>query len=106
MKNKILVLVFVSLLALTGFSFASTANDQERKDDSCCCCCCLSCCNVKRCEDVEVNVENVKDGVVVKITSKKAGVVQKLQEMCAKMKEGGMQKECCKKGPNKEDIKK
>lgn len=106
MKNKILALVFISLLALPSFSFTSMANCQEREDDSCCCCCCLSCCNVKRCEDVEVNVENVKDGVVVKVTSKKADVVKKIQEMYAKMKEMCTQKECCEKEPKKEQSKK
>lgn len=106
MKNKILAIVFISLLALTNFSFTPIANYQEREDDSCCCCCCPSICNMKGCEDIEVNVENVKDGVVVKVTSKKADMAKKIQEMYAKMKEMCTQKECCKKEPKKEEIKK
>ena len=38
-------------------------------------------------KDVEMNVENLKDGIAVKITSKNADVVKKIQEMSAKMKE-------------------
>jgi len=52
-------------------------------------------------KDIEVNVENVKDGVAVKVTSKKAEVVKKIQEMAAKMKEM-----CCKKETKKEEVKK
>lgn len=37
-------------------------------------------------EDVEMNVENIKDGIAVKITSKNAEVVKKIQEKVAKMK--------------------
>jgi len=37
-------------------------------------------------KDVEVKIENLKDGVVFKITSKNAEVVKKIQEMAAKMK--------------------
>jgi YHS domain-containing protein len=48
-------------------------------------------------KDVEMNVENLKDGIAVKITSKNADVVKKLQEMSAKMKEM-----CCKKEAKKE----
>ena len=52
-------------------------------------------------KDVEVNVENLKDGIAVKLTSKNADVVKKLQEMSAKMK--GM---CCKKEAKKKEVKK
>jgi YHS domain-containing protein len=44
-------------------------------------------------KDVEMNVENLKDGIAVKITSKNADVVKKIQEMAAKMKEMHKQKE-------------
>ncbi len=56
---------------------------------------------VMSCKDVEMNVENLKDGIAVKITSKNADVVKKLQEMSAKMK--GM---CCKKEAKKKEVKK
>lgn len=52
-------------------------------------------------KDVEMNVENIQDGIAVKITSKNADVVKKIQEMSAKMKEM-----CCKKEAKKEEIKK
>lgn len=44
-------------------------------------------------KDIEMNVENLKDGVAVKITSKNADVVKKIQEMAAKMKTMCSQKE-------------
>ncbi len=52
-------------------------------------------------KDVEMKVENLKDGIVVKLTSKNADVAKKLQEMAAKMK--GM---CCKKEAEKKEVKK
>jgi hypothetical protein len=105
MKNKILVLVFIGFLTLASFSIASSANYSNPGDDSCCCCCPTSCKKmcVMGCEDVEVNVENVKDGVVVKVTSKNEEVVKKVQEMCANMKEMCAQKDCCKEEGSKKD---
>ncbi|KPJ65213.1 hypothetical protein AMJ44_10750 [candidate division WOR-1 bacterium DG_54_3] len=44
-------------------------------------------------KDVEMNVENLKDGIAVKITSNNADVVKKLQEMATKMKEMHKKKE-------------
>lgn len=38
MKKKLLVLIFLGLLALASFSFTSTANYMECVDDSCCPC--------------------------------------------------------------------
>jgi len=52
-------------------------------------------------KDVEMKVENLEDGIAVKITSKNAEVAKKLQEMAAKMKEM-----CCKKEAKKEEVKK
>lgn len=52
-------------------------------------------------KDVEMNVENLKDGIAVKLTSKNADVAKKLQEMAAKMK--GM---CEKMEAKKEEVKK
>ena len=46
-------------------------------------------------KEIEMNVENTKDGIVVKVTSKNADVVKKIQEMAAKMKE------CCQKEAEK-----
>ena len=51
-------------------------------------------------KDVEMNVENLKDGIAVKLTSKNADVVKKLQEMSAKMKE------MCEKKEAKKEVKK
>jgi len=58
---------------------------------------CCSMMGVMSHKDVEMNVENLKDGIAVKLTSKNADVVKKLQEMSAKMKEM-----CCKKEAKKE----
>lgn len=105
MKNKILALVFIAVLTLTGFTIASSAYYSNHGDNSCCCCCpsnCKKMCEMN-CEDVEVNVENVKDGVVVKITSENEEVVKKVQEMCAKMKEMCAQKDYCKEEESKTD---
>jgi YHS domain-containing protein len=52
-------------------------------------------------KDVEMKVENLEDGIAVKITSKNADVAKKIQEMAAKMKEM-----CCQKEAKKEKIKK
>ena len=51
-------------------------------------------------KDVEMNVENLKDGIAVKLTSKNADVAKKLQEMAAKMKE------MCEKKEAKKEVKK
>jgi len=62
------------------------------------------------CKDIEVKVENIEDGVVVKVTSKNAEVVKKIQEMSAKMKECGKleaeKAKPCKKEVKKEEVKK
>lgn len=52
-------------------------------------------------KDVEMKIENLKDGIAVKITSKNADVAKKLQEMSAKMKA-----KCEKKEVKKEKVKK
>ncbi len=62
---------------------------------------CCSMMGVMSHKDVEMNVENLKDGIAVKLTSKNADVAKKLQGMAAKMKEM-----CCKKEAKKEVKKK
>jgi len=58
-------------------------------------------------KDIEMKVENLKDGVAVKVTSKNADVVKKIQEMAAKMKTMCSQKEgSCKVETKKEKVKK
>ena len=57
-------------------------------------------------KDVEMNIENLKDGIAVKITSKNADVVKKIQEMSAKMKEMCKKKEAKKEEVKKEKVKK
>lgn len=58
-------------------------------------------------KDIELNVENLEDGVAVKITSKNADVAKKIQEKVAKMKEMCEKKaETCKKEEKKEEVKK
>ncbi|NIM90642.1 MAG: hypothetical protein GTO17_06800 [Candidatus Aminicenantes bacterium] len=106
MKKKILALVFIGLLALTGFSFTPTANNVEKVKDPCCCPTRCMMIGVMGCEDIEVNVENAKDGVVVKMTSKNTDMVKKIQEMSAKMKKMCIQKMCCKWETKKEEVKK
>lgn len=105
MKNKILVLIFIGLLILANFSIASISNNSNSGDDSCCCCCPSNCNKmcVIGCKDVEVNVENIKDGVVVKITSENEEVVKKVQEICAKMKERCDQ-DCCKEKSRNDKV--
>lgn len=108
MKNKILALIFIGFLTLASFSFASATTFLVHGDDTCCCCSskCMKMC-VMDCEDLEYNVENIKDGVVVKITSKNEEVVKKIQERCAKMEELCAKKECCKEeGTKKDKVKK
>ncbi|NIM59963.1 MAG: YHS domain-containing protein [Candidatus Aminicenantes bacterium] len=62
---------------------------------------CCSMAGVMSGEDVEMKVENLKDGIAVTLTSKDAEVVKKLQEMASQMKE--MHK---KMGAKKEEVKK
>ena len=57
-------------------------------------------------KDVEMKVENLKDGIAVKLTSKNADVAKKLQEMAAKMKEMHKKKEAKKEEVKKEKVKK
>ncbi len=47
---------------------------------------CCSMMGMMSSKDIEMELENLKDGVAVKITSKNADVVKKIQEMAAKMK--------------------
>lgn len=54
-------------------------------------------------KDVEVNIENLPDGVSLKMTSKNAETVKKIQEHMAKMKTMCLEKKSC---PQKEKIKK
>ena len=75
--------------------------DKEHMEMKCKEKACCSMMGVMSLKDVEMNVENLKDGVAVKLTSKNADVVKKLQEMAAKMK--GM---CCKKEAEKKEVKK
>ncbi len=57
-------------------------------------------------KDVEMKMENIKDGIAVTITSKNAEVVKKLQEMAAKMKEMHKKMEAKKEEAKKEKVKK
>ncbi|NIM57989.1 MAG: YHS domain-containing protein [Candidatus Aminicenantes bacterium] len=61
-------------------------------------------------EDIEMTVENTKDGIVVKVTSKNEETVKKIQEMASKMKEccqeEGEKAKTCKKEVKKEEVKK
>jgi YHS domain-containing protein len=61
-------------------------------------------------KDIEMNVENTKDGIVVKVTSKNEEVVKKIQEMAAKMKEcckaEAEKAKTCQKKVKKEEVKK
>ena len=57
-------------------------------------------------KDVEMNVENLKNGIAVKLTSKNADVAKKLQGMAAKMKEMHKKMEAKKEEVKKEKVKK
>jgi len=77
---------------------------MDKKDEEKACCPMMGLMGSK---DIEVNVENLEDGVAVKITSKNADVVKKIQEGVAKMKEMCKQKAAtCKKEVKKEEVKK
>jgi|Deesub1362B_J571_1020462.scaffolds.fasta_scaffold00300_33 YHS domain-containing protein len=55
-----------------------------------------------QCKDVEVKIENLEHGVIIKITSENAEVVKKIQEKAAKMKSCCTRKmEKCKKEKTK-----
>lgn len=65
------------------------------------CCAMMSMMDMK---DMEVQVENLDNGITVKITSKNADVVKKIQELSVKMKEMCAQKEECEKTEKKEET--
>lgn len=57
----------------------------------------MLCCPLMFIKDVEVNVENIEDGITLKIASKDADVVKKIQEMAAKIKTMCKEKAACRK---------
>jgi hypothetical protein len=57
-------------------------------------------------KDVEMNVENLKNGIAVKLTSKNADVVKKIQDMAVKMKEMRKKMAAKKEEVKKEKVKK
>jgi len=73
---------------------------KEGEEKACC-----AMMGVMSSKDVEMKVENLKDGIAVKITSKNAEVAKKIQEMAVKMKDKCCQKEA-KKEVKKEKVKK
>ena len=65
------------------------------------------CCPLMGLKDADVKIENLKDGIAVKVTSKNAEVVKKIQEMATKLKEMCCQKEeAHKKETEKKEVKK
>jgi len=67
---------------------------------------CCSKADLMSLKDVEVNVENLDNGVVVKITSKDPEIAKKLQAYAAKMKEMCDQKKAaCTQKTEKKEIK-
>ena len=65
------------------------------------------CCPLMGFKDADVKVENLDDGIAVKVTSKNAEIVKKIQEMATKLKEMCCQKEeVHKKETKKEKVKK
>jgi len=65
------------------------------------------CCPLMNIKDADVKVENLEDGVAVKITSKNADVVKKIQETAVNLKAGSCCEEegCCKKEEKKVEKK-
>ncbi|MFQ6108842.1 MAG: heavy metal-binding domain-containing protein [Candidatus Aminicenantales bacterium] len=74
---------------------------MHKKEEGKACCPMMGMMSAK---DIEFNVENVENGVVVKVTSKNADVVKKIQEYAARMKQ--MCESACKKEAKKEEVKK
>ena len=65
------------------------------------------CCPLMGFKDADVKIENLDDGIAVKVTSKNAEVVKKIQEMATKLKEMCCQKEeARKKEIKKKEVKK
>ncbi|MFQ5722801.1 MAG: YHS domain-containing protein, partial [Candidatus Aminicenantales bacterium] len=76
-------------------------HEMKAKEGACC-----SKANLMSLKDIEVNVENLDNGVVVKITSKDPEVVKKLQAYAVKMKEKHSQKKAaCAQKTEKKEIK-
>ena len=77
---------------------------MHKKDEAKPCCPMMG---VMSCKDIEMKIENLENGVAVKITSKNAEVVKKIQEGITKMKAMCAEKAaCCKKKVKKEEVKK
>ncbi len=65
------------------------------------------CCPLMGIKDADVKIENLEDGIAVKVTSKNAEVVKKIQDMATKLKEMCCQKEeAHKKETEKKEVKK
>lgn len=78
--------------------------EMHKKEEGEACCAMMAMMGAK---DVEMMVENLEDGIAVKITSKNPEVAKKIQEYAVKMKK--MCKEnptCSKEGAKKEEVKK
>jgi len=67
---------------------------------------CCAMMGLMKAKDIDVDVENLENGVAVKITSKNADVVKKIQQFAVKMKEKCKEKTECKKEAKKEEVKK
>lgn len=66
----------------------------------------ILCCPLMGFKNAEVDIENLEDGAAVKITSKDAEVVKKIQETVAKLKTMCCaMEECCKKEEAKKENK-
>jgi len=73
--------------------------EAHKKTEEKACCAMMHCMS---CKDVEVNIENLENGIAIKITSKDAEAVKKIQECAAKMK-ASCAKECAKKEEAKKE---
>lgn len=77
---------------------------MHKKEEGKACCAMMAMMGAK---DVEMMVENLEDGIAVKITSKNPDVVKKIQEYAVKMKEMCKEKPTCsKEEAKKEEVKK
>ncbi|UCC41610.1 MAG: YHS domain-containing protein [Candidatus Aminicenantes bacterium] len=65
------------------------------------------CCPLMGFKDADVKVENLDNGIALKITSTNKDVVKKIQEVATKLKSMcGQEGDCCKQETKKEEVKK
>jgi hypothetical protein len=97
-RNFVIGLIAALLLLVMVPAVAGDEKKCDKKEVAKACCSKSSCLNFHGCKNAKMEVKNVEDGVVIKITAEKAEDVKAIQECAAKCKSHS---EKCAKGDKK-----